>query len=545
MRIGSSQRQKRKSVWAFAAVVSVFAALAIVIPAPAQPSSGTAALEIDSGRVDGIVLASGVQAYLGIPYAAPPVRDLRWRDPQPALHWQGIFHADRFGPQCMQPQRGLLTNQYSGAEVTSEDCLYLNVWTKPGLKNAPVIVYIHGGGLFIGASSMPIYNGENLPQKGAVFVSFNYRLGALGFMAHPELSAESPHKTSGNYGFLDQVAVLQWIHRNIAQFGGDPANVTIAGQSAGSMSVLALQTTPLAKGLIHRAVGMSGSTFGPMRNLADGEREGVKFQEVLKAKSIAEMRALPADRLGVPRTPGGPAVGPIQDGYVFPDQIAPVFARSEQSDIPLILGFAHDESFGGFGEIKDLADYRAKAAARFGDRVKEFLKYYSASTDDEARKQARLADRDSTMVSGMNAWARAQVRNGHAPVYTYEFSRAHSYALNVKFTDLDPATAGAYHTSEVPFWLGTLDAFNQFRKTRDWKEADRDVSEAMTESLVAFAKSGNPTTGKMKWLKYDAKKEQLLEIGNSVRASTWPDPRKLKLLEDRPPVAAVPGKMRD
>ncbi|MEO8313564.1 MAG: carboxylesterase family protein [Pseudomonadota bacterium] len=513
-------------------VLSIASALFILALAiPIEAAVPAKRVTLDSGQADGIVLASGVEAYLGIPFAAPPVRELRWREPQTVAHWSGVLHADRFGPQCMQPQRALLTNQYSGSEITSEDCLYLNVWTTPGLKKAPVIVYLYGGGFFIGAANMPLYGGEGVARHGAVFVNLNYRLGPLGFIAHPELSAESPHKTSGNYAFMDQIAALQWIRRNIAQFGGDPEKVTIAGQSAGSMSVLALQASPLGKGLFHRAVGMSGAILGGpgpgMRTLADAEREGLKFQQVIGAKSLAEMRALPADRLGLPRTPGGPSIGPVQDGYVLPDDIAAIFARSRQNDVPLMLGFARDEALGGFGGVKDLADYQTKAATRFGARAAEFLQLYPASTDTEARTQARVADRDSTMAVSMNAWAQAQTRTGRAPVFSYEFSRPHSYVPGVKFPDLDPATAGAYHTSEVPFWLGTLDSFNTFRPTRNWTLADRDMSAAMTESLVAFARSGDPTTARLKWPRYELAGEALLEFADTARPSTWPERRKL------------------
>ncbi|MEO9132283.1 MAG: carboxylesterase family protein [Sphingomonas sp.] len=514
--------------------------------APAGEAGG--AVVIDSGRVDGTVRPSGVRAYLGIPYAAPPVRDLRWRDPQPVARWDGVYHADRLAPQCMQPQRGVMTNQYSGAEVTSEDCLYLNVWSRPSLKKAPVIVFIYGGGFFIGSSSMPLYGGETVSREGVVFVNFNYRVGPLGFLAHPELSAESPHKTSGDYGFLDQIAALKWVQRNIAQFGGDPANVTIVGQSAGSMSVLTLQASPLAKGLFHRAVGMSGAQIGgaiPMPTLARAEQDGVRLQEVLKAGSIAQLRAMPADRIIVPRVPNGPSVGPNQDGYVLPDSIENIFARSAQNDVPLILGFTHDESFGGFGEIKDLQDYQAKAALRFGDRVQEFLALYPAATDQEARAQARAADRDATMAVSMNAWAEAQTAHGRGRVFTYEFSRLHSYAPGATFTDLDPATAGAYHTSEVPFWLGTLDSFNRYRRTRAWTPDDRAFSHAMTESLVAFARSGNPNTPTLRWPQFDPGNEALLELGMTAHPSTWPDRRKLTFFRAQARPVSSGGVLRD
>jgi len=505
---------------------------------------------ITKGDVEGRALPSGVNAYLGVPYAAPPVRDLRWRAPQPVQPWEGTYHADRFGPQCMQPQRGILTNQYSGAEVTSEDCLYLNVWAKPGLKKAPVVVFLHGGGFFIGAGSMPLYSGENVATRNVVFVNLNYRVGPLGFLAHPELTAESEHGASGNYGFLDQIAALRWVRDNIAQFGGDPANVTIAGQSAGSMSVLALQASPLAKGLFHRAVGMSGALIGSagpgaMRPLAQAEQDGVRLQEIWKGASLADLRAMPADRLVVPRVPGSPPVGPIEDGYVLPYSIDEAFNRSAQSDVPLMLGFTRDEALGGLGPVKTLADYRARAAARFGDRAEAFLKLYPATTDAEAIAQARAADRDGTMAAAMDAWARAQTARGKASVYSYMFSRPHSYPDGVRIPDLDPATAGAYHTSEVPFWLYTIDSFNRFRQTRDWSSEDRAFSNAMADSLVAFARSGKPNTAQLQWVAFDPARPRLLELGAEARISAWPDQRKLVFFRAEPAARPAGGAVRD
>ncbi|MFD1786197.1 carboxylesterase/lipase family protein [Sphingomonas floccifaciens] len=520
-----------------------YAAAASAAPDPGSPTVTTAA-----GRIEGIGAPGGVSAFLGIPYAAPPVRELRWRDPQPAVRWTGTYHADRLPPQCIQPLRAGETNQYPGADVTSEDCLYLNVWTKPGLRKAPVVVFIHGGGFFIGSSRMPLYAGEQVAQRGAVFVNLNYRLGVLGFLAHPALSAESPHKTSGNYAFLDQIAALKWVKANIARFGGDPDNVTIAGQSAGSMSVLALQASPLTRGLFQRAVGMSGALLGSggpgaMRPLADGEREGARFLDLMKAKSLAALRLMPADRLVVPRVPGSPSVGPIQDGYVLPTPVEQAFADRRQNDVPLLLGFARDESLGGMGPVKDLADYRARVAERFGTRAEQFLTLYPAATDAEAREQARLADRDATMVGAMKSWATLQTRYGTAPVYSYMFARPHSYVPGVTFPDLDPATAGAYHTSEVPYWLGTLDSFNLYRKTRAWTPADRAFSATMTDALIAFARSGTPGTA---WPRFDPAAPKLVELGQTMRTGDWPDERRLAFFRDTPaPTRPAGGALRD
>ncbi|WP_240704959.1 carboxylesterase/lipase family protein [Croceicoccus sediminis] len=487
-----------------------------------------------SGPVDGVALDNGVDAYLGIPYAAPPVRELRWRPPAQVESWNEVRHADRFGPQCMQPLRGVLNNQYSGAEVMSEDCLYLNVWAKPGLSDAPVIVYIHGGAFFVGAGSMPIYSGQYLAMRDVVVINLNYRLGALGFLAHPELTAESAEGASGNYGLLDQVAALEWVRDNIARFGGDPDNVTIVGQSAGAMSVNALQASPLAEGLFDRAVGMSGALIGSARSmmpsLAKAEADGVRIQEIWKAASIDEMRELAADKmLDLPRSTGSPRVGPINDGYFLPRSIDEVFAKGAQADVPLIVGFTRDESFGGLGHIAGLEDYRAKAQDRFGDRAQEFFALYPASSDVEAIAQARLADRDGTIALWMFEWASRQSSSGSAPVFSYEFAQPHRYPEGVVIAGHDAETAGAYHTSEVPFWLGTLESFNKFRPTRAWQDGDRALSEAMQSALVAFARTGVPSAPGFTWPRFDAKDPLLLWLATGdVEVAGWPSRERLE-----------------
>ncbi len=504
----------------------------LVIANPAV-AHGTGPVPTESGKVDGVELESGVNAFLGIPYAAPPVRDLRWRAPAAPETWEGVRHADRFGPQCMQPLRGSMTNQYSGAEVMSEDCLYLNVWAKPGLERAPVVVFIHGGAFFVGSSTMALYGGEHLAERDVVAVNLNYRLGSLGFLAHPELSEETNTGTSGNYGLLDQVAALEWVRDNIASFGGDPDNVTIVGQSAGSMSVLALQASPLADGLFDRAVGMSGALIGgtgpsAMRTLDDAEADGLRIQEIWNTKSIAEMRALPADRmLDLPRSADAPRVGLIQDGHFLPVSIEQTFAAGAQNDIPLILGFTRDESFGGLGQVDSLEDYRTKARARFGSRADEFLRLYPALTDAEAKSQAQLADRDGTMALGMNEWATQQVEHGTAPVFTYEFAQEHRYPENVVIAGHDVANAGAYHTSEVPFWLGTLESFNVYRPMRAWRDEDWALSGSMQEALVSFAGDGTPQTSGMEWPRFDPANPRLQVLSTDLAIAPWPSEERL------------------
>lgn len=517
---------------AFAGVLALVAGTHAAAQAQSQDRAGPVATQ--SGPVDGVALDTGVDAYLGIPYAAPPVRDLRWHPPVAPQTWTEVRHADRFGPQCMQPLRGVLTNQYSGAEVMSEDCLYLNVWTKPGLSDAPVIVYIHGGAFFVGAGSMPLYSGEHLAEHDVVVVNLNYRLGALGFLAHPELSAESAEGASGNYGLLDQVAALEWVRDNIARFGGDPDNVTIVGQSAGSMSVLALQASPLAEGLFDRAVGMSGALIGDtgpmaMASLAEAEADGLRIQEIWNTSSIAEMRGLAADRmLDLPRSPGSPRVGPIQDGYFLPHAIAEVFEQGEQADVPLIVGFTRDESFGGLGIVAGLEDYRARVQETFGARAEEFLSLYPASTDAQAIAQARLADRDSTMALGMYEWAMRHQAADSSTIFSYEFAQPHHYPEGVEIAGHDVRNAGAYHTSEVPFWLGTLESFNTFRPLRAWRDEDRALSQMMQSALVMFAKTGAPDTPSVTWPEFDVDEPLLVSLASGdVKLAEWPSRERL------------------
>ncbi|MDB5684510.1 MAG: carboxylesterase family protein, partial [Sphingomonas bacterium] len=313
-------------------------------------------IAVDGGEIEGVALASGVDAWLGVPFAAPPVRDLRWKPPQPVAAWRGLFHADRPAPECLQPLRGSHQNHYFGEEATSEDCLYLNIWAPRGARKAPVIVWIYGGGFNIGSASMANYSGEPLAAAGVVRVNLAYRVGPLGFLAHPALTAESGYGGSGNYGLMDQIAGLQWVRRNIARFGGDPDNVTIVGQSAGSMSVALLQMSPLARGLFARAVGMSGSPFGGMLGpipLAKAEAQGVALQKELGASSLAALRAEPGDRVTAATTSRDAIV---RDGHVVTGSAEEVFAARRHSDVPILIGYTRDESFRPLGPVTGRGD---------------------------------------------------------------------------------------------------------------------------------------------------------------------------------------------
>jgi para-nitrobenzyl esterase len=512
-------------------------------------------ITVDSGRVAGKVLPSGVRAYLGIPFAAPPVRELRWRAPQPVAPWQGVYNADRFAPECIQVLRRRNLNHYFGEEATSEDCLYLNIWapasTRPGAK-LPVIVFIYGGGFTIGSSGMAIYGGENVARQNAVFVNFNYRIGALGFMAHPELTEESPHRASGNYGLLDQVSALSWIQRNIAQFGGDPGNVTITGQSAGASSVAFLQASSLASGLFHRAAAFSGSVFGPTAATpprAEAEKAGLAVQAALGVKSVAELRLLPADKIVAVQEDcqlgcaGTVRVGPTVDGYFLPDSPVRIFAQGRQNDVPVILAFTRDESSNALRTAENLEAYKAAAAKLYGERAEAFLKLYPASSDAEAREMGLTAAREGMIEMRMRSWALAQTELGKAPVYMTMFSRVHPFSDGVTFYD-NPKAIGAYHTSDIPYWFQTQEAFNMFRTTRDWNAYDRDLSDKMLGGLLAFARVGDPSIALIPWPRWTRQKEQLLEFGDAI-ATRPMNPQRLDFHSNGSVPPAVPRLSRD
>ena len=507
----------------------VIAALIALVEPAAQVRTPLRAFRINSGLVSGQVLSSGVKASLGIPFAQAPVRALRWKAPLPVT-WEGVYNADRLMPECIQILRPHDINHYFGEEATSEDCLYLNVWAPPNANASsrlPVVVFIYGGGSTVGSSGMALYGGEEVAKRGAVFVNFNYRLGILGFMAHPDLTKESGHGASGNWAYLDQVAALQWIQRNIAQFGGDPAKVIITGQSAGAGAVSLLQASPMAKGLFRGVVAMSGGTWGNGGTggvpLVEAESVGLRVQRETHSPSLLAMRNVPADRLlalqsesQLMATGGGPIrVGGSIDGLFLPDTPAHLFAARRNSDVPVIAGFANDESNSGLRDAQTAAEYRARAEKAYGANAAEFLKFYPVNDASEIPAMAKTAAREGAVMRTARNWAIVQGRSNTSPVYIYNLARVHPFnpqELTADRVDL----VGAYHTSDVPYWFGTLDVFNRFRKTRLWEPYDRELSRKMTSILIAFANTGNPNTIEVQWPAWSASNEQLLEFGPST-----------------------------
>ncbi len=500
-------------------------------PVPGDPIS------LESGKVAGKLLDSGVRGYFGVPYAAAPTGALRWREPQPVRPWKGVYNADRFAPECIQILRPHDINHYFGEEATSEDCLYLNLWIPPDTKaeaRRPVILWVYGGGLSIGSAAMANYSGELLAGKGVVYVSVGYRVGAFGFMSHPGLTAESPFHASGNYGYLDQLAALRWIQKNIERFGGDPARVTVMGQSAGAGSAFSLQASPAARGLFHRIVGMSG---GGMRSgvelptQTEAHASGLELEKALRVDSLEALRNVPADRILAVQaefqlggTAGTVRFRPNLDSHFMPKQPRETFAAGEQNDVPLLLGFTRDESSNDLRAAQDLTQFREAARKYFGERSGEFLRLYPATGTDVSAVGAQAA-RDGGMATSMRSWALGQMARGRQPVYLYMFAHEHSYAPGVTIADLNPRLAGAYHSSEIPFFLLTLDAYNRIRPTRAWTDQDRSLAATMSDVLVAFASSGNPQTPAARMPRFDARREQLTEFGDQPKVISFDKPR--------------------
>ena len=518
-----------------------YAALALW-PLQAEP------IATDAGLVEGVTLASGVRAWFGIPQAAPPVRELRWRAPQPVGRWNGVLHADRQAPMCLQVLRTRTMNHYFGNEATSENCLYLNVWAPPfgdfqgspaRAEKQPVIVWIYGGGFNVGSASMANYSGENLAASGVVRVNLAYRLGALGFLAHPELTRESGYDGSGNYGLMDLVAGLQWVQRNIAAFGGDPANVTIAGQSAGSMAVALLQASPQARGLFTKVVGMSGSPFGdPLTavTLEEGEAAGLALQQALGAQSIEDLRDIGGDKIVAASVAREPIV--IDGRYVIGAQAA--FESQQHSDVPIMLGFTRDESFRALGRVASVAELRAAVERMFPTTEAAVLEAYRATDVASAARAAADIGRDSSVGAQMANWAHAQAKYSRSPAYAYFFTRRQPYAPAITFIDHDPATAGAYHSAEIPYFLRTRESLNLFRQTRIWEEVDAELERDMTALLVSFARDGKPESERVHaWPRFEPARPRVVSLGEKISVIDWPNYASLPLLAA--PIAVAPS----
>jgi len=472
----------------------------------AGPADLPKPVRTNGGLVSGVTDQGGVTAYLGIPFAAPPVGNLRWRPPQPPAPWDGVRYGTHFGASCLQSEPGSRlpwTAEFMTQGSISEDCLYLNIWTAAKrTEKRPVMFFIYGGGFGEGSGMVAVYNGAELARKGVIVVNANYRVGPLGFLAHPELTKESPHHSSGNYGLLDQIAALQWIHHNIAAFGGDPDKVTIFGQSAGAISVSDLMRSALAEGLFARAIAESGpglfpeNLLGGSTTLAQRENQGVVYAASKGAHSLAELRAVPAADFfkGTQGSPG--ANGPITDGWVLP-------VEHPAHEVPLIVGMVSgDAAFAsGFGppQAPTVANFTASAQKTFGDKADAYLKLYNPQTDADVPAIKTASQIDQARVS-IDFWSETQLKRS-GRLYTYYFDRPIPWPAHPEF--------GVFHSSELPYVFETINCLD-----RPWQPVDRKLMDEMSSYWSNFAKTGDPNgPGLSKWPAYNPEGHVTMELG--------------------------------
>ncbi len=479
-------------------------------------------VRIRSGLVEGVASqVPGVTVYRGIPYAVPPVGQLRWRPPQPVVPWDGVRLCDEFGPACPQPR---VTGIYRGADgPTDEDCLYLNVWTPATSPDdrLPVLVWIHGGGLTVGSGSMRTYHGHNLAAKGAVVVTINYRLGPFGFLAHPDLSAESEHGVSGNYGLLDQMAALRWIQEEIAAFGGDSRRVVIFGESGGAQSVICLMASRLSEGLFHGAISQSGTPGDGLRMLREGtpaagrrsaesaEEMGVRLAGKLDCTgpdALAELRAKTAEELLTGINPDilpggrGDKFNPVIDGYVLAGDPLAIFEAGEQRDVPLIIGSNGDDGnvFTERLPIRSLAGYRLAVRMLFGASADRLLEFFPAEEGNYRQMATRLVT-VSAFVAPARRFARGMA-HVDASAYIYHFTRV--------APEIAARGLGAIHGAEIPYVFGA-------DMMRALGQTDQDLSDTMGRAWIRFAATGDPSGDGLVWAPYDAQ-EQHIEFGDTI-----------------------------
>lgn len=492
-------------------------------------------VKIANGMLEGAYdKSSGVYSFKGIPFAAPPVGDLRWKPPQPVKNWSGVRKADKFGPRAMQlPIFGDMNFRSDGM---SEDCLYLNVWTpaKAGKQKLPVLVYFYGGGFIAGDGSEPRYDGESMAERGIVAVTVNYRLGIFGFFAHPELAKESRHHAAGDYGLLDQHAALVWVHKNIAAFGGDPRRVTIAGESAGSISVSAQMASPLSKGLFAGAIGESGSIIGALSAvpLADAETNGVKLASKLglgESPSLAALRNMPAEELlHAAAKAGGVWFNPTVDGYFLPKNPAQIFAAGKQMHVPLLAG-VNSEEMGYFAvlghDLPTVENYRKALERLYPGKADEVFKLYPATNKTQVMDAAQALASDRFISYSTWKWVDLATQTGDRPTYYYLFAHPRPpmrpemgnavpglaggvMTNSPSTTHPQPQSRGAVHSAEIEYALGNLAS----NKVYAWTPEDYQISKLMQTYFANFIKSGSPNgPGLPNWPEFDSGERLVIE----------------------------------
>ena len=467
-------------------------------------------------------------SFKGVPFAMPPIDSLRWKEPKSISEYLGQIDATEFGPICMQadPTPFLMwTHEFIAPSGNmSEDCLTLNIWTRSGDvdEKRPVIVFIHGGAFTSGSGSVPIYDGTAMASKGVVFVTINYRLGIFGFMAHPDLTAESAEQFSGNYGLLDQIEALKWVQSNIGQFGGDPDNVTIAGQSAGAFSVHYLVSSPLAEGLFHRAIAESGGAMLPTNELARNnhlpraEEAGLEVELLLNSDGISDLRNVPGDQLlNFQRR-----FAPIIDGYVLPAPLLELFKEGRFNDVPLILGWNKDEG-NFFGSVQSAELFRQTVTERYGDFSDEIIAQFPAYNDSIAEQSQFELGSLQTFALQSWKWANLQNEIGSSNVYMYHFTRNVPHGENQQ-------PFGAFHTAEVPY------AYHNLHKSdeRPWEQDDFELADRMSDYWIQFAKYGDPNVENFTvWRPFLPESFETLYLGQEIKLREIPSLDQLIVLD--------------
>lgn len=506
----------------YACLVIVLVAVILGLLNRSAPSARAEKVKVTGGEIVGVV-RDGIASYKGIPFAAPPVGALRWKAPQPVKPWTGVRKADEFGPAPMQDAN--VARWLGGAKQVSEDCLYLNVWTpaKSGRERLPVMVWIYGGAYRMGATSTPGYDGTRLAGKGVVVVSIAYRVGPFGFLAHPQLSAESG-KGSGCYGLMDQIAALRWVKSNIAQFGGDPSCVTIFGESAGAMSVSSLMCAPGARGLFQRAICESGVIMAPVKSGDDAmilmpsqglaERRGIKFLKKLGVQDINAARALSAEQIQKASGDFSPDA-PVDGQTVLGDQYE-LFEAGRFADVPFLAGWNTDDG-GMFAPQKATStEFVRMIRAMMGPSADAILAAYPHATGAQAQQSTRELVRDAFFVWPATARARLLARHGRSKAFLYRFDYRAGNEPN-----------GPAHAAEIRYVFGNLGGLS-----KSPSPADRAISEQMMAYWVNFAKTGNPNgSGLPQWPSFDDRAAKVQRLGRNVEAEPLPDPAKVKALD--------------
>jgi len=510
----------------------IYTAFVLLLPAAgirAQGSGQGPVVATADGSVQGTVEASGVHSFKSIPYAAPPVGDLRFKDPQPVVAWQGVRKTQAFGPRAMQLP--IYSDMKFRSDGVSEDCLYLNVWAPAMGSHLPVLVYFYGGGFSAGDGSEYRYDGESMAKRGIVAVTVNYRLGIFGFLAHPDLTKESPHHSSGNYGLLDQHAALLWVQQNIAAFGGDPARVTIAGESAGSISVCAQMASPLSRGLFAGVIGESGGLTGNIKPvpLDTGEKAGAAFAAGLGNKSIADLRAMSAQDME--KAAARVRFSTVIDGYLLPEAPDEIYSAGDQMKVPLLAGWNSAEVPWGAilgGSSPTAESYDAAVRKLYGDRADEVLNLYKATTPEEVKQAATDLATNRFIAYSTWKWIDRATATGGKPVYRYLF--AHPRPPAVGATGNQPAPAGAGHSWEIEYALGNLHSNTVYAWTAD----DDKVSATMEAYFANFIKTGNPNgRGLPDWEPMKALGSEIMVIDVHTHAEKEPHPERYRWMDQQ------------